>query len=126
MTRQEEPTAANAAELRQVGDNVNSTEALRKTLTDAQTPGYQAEFDPDEAEHAGAFVEDALSEEDAADSSPDLVDVLGEEQPAFLDDDGPSAEIPTFITRTNARELFDMQPDETVPEAIARHNAKEG
>ena len=114
------------AELPPVDDYANATEALRKKLTDAQTPGYQAEFDPDEAERVGAFVEDALIEEDAADSNADLVDVLGEEQPCFLDDEGPSAEIPTFITRTNARELFGMEPGETVPEAIARHNAKEG
>lgn len=40
-------------------------------LTDAQTPGYQAAFDPDEAERAGALVEDASSEEDAADSNRD-------------------------------------------------------
>jgi hypothetical protein len=32
------------------------------------TPGYQAEFDPEEAERAGAFVEDALSEQDATES----------------------------------------------------------
>jgi hypothetical protein len=44
---------------------------LREKLIDALTPGYQAEFDPDEAEQAGAFVEDALSEEDAAESSID-------------------------------------------------------
>ena len=42
------------------------------------------------------------------------------EEPAFLDDEGPSAEIPPFITTTNARELYDLQPGETVPEAIAR------
>ena len=46
-------------------------QALHEKLIDAQTPGYQAEFDPDEAEHAGAFVEDALSEEDAIDSGDD-------------------------------------------------------
>ena len=40
-------------------------------LHDAQTPGYHAEFDPEEAESAGAFVEDALSEEDALDSVHD-------------------------------------------------------
>ena len=114
------------AELPPVDDYASATEALREKLTDAQTPGYQAEFDPEEAERAGAFVADALSEEDAADSNADLVDVLGEEQPGFLDDEGPSAEIPTFITRTNARERFGMEPGETVPEAIARHNAKEG
>ena len=48
--------------------------ALREKLLDAMTPGYQAEFDPDEAEQAGAFIEDALSEQDAAESDIDLVD----------------------------------------------------
>jgi len=40
-------------------------------LFDAQTPGFQAEFDPDEAELLGAFREEALSETDALDSSID-------------------------------------------------------
>ena len=40
-------------------------EKKRDKLIDAMTPGYQAEFDPEEAERAGAFVEDALSEADA-------------------------------------------------------------
>ena len=52
----------------------NASGALREKLLDAMTPGYQAEFDPDEAEQAGAFVEDALSEQDAAESDIDLVD----------------------------------------------------
>ena len=60
---------ANAA-----GDQANAAGALREKLLDAMTPGYQAEFDPDEAEQAGAFVEDALSEQDAAESDIDLVD----------------------------------------------------
>lgn len=101
-------------------DQANAAEALREKFVDAMTPGYQTEFDPEEAEAVGAFIEDALSEEDAADSNVDLVEELGEEQPGFLDDEGPSAEIPTFITRTNARERFGMEPGETVPEAIAR------
>lgn len=46
------------------------------------------------------------------------------EEPAFLDDEGPSPEIPPFITTTNARELFDLQPGETVSEAIARKSSK--
>ena len=50
---------------------------------------------------------------------------LADEEPAFLDDDGPSAEIPPFITTTNARDLYDLRPDETLSEAIARHNVKE-
>jgi hypothetical protein len=56
------------------GDQPNAAGALREKLLDAMTPGYQAEFDPDEAEQAGAFVEDALSEQDAAESDIDLVD----------------------------------------------------
>lgn len=53
-------------------DAANANDVLREKLTDALTPGYQAEFDPDEAERAGAFVEDALSEADALESSIDL------------------------------------------------------
>ncbi len=45
---------------------------IAEKLADALTPGYQAEFDPDEAERAGAFVEDALNEQDAMESSVDL------------------------------------------------------
>ena len=44
---------------------------LREKLIDAQTPGYQAEFDPIEAEAAGAFREDALTEADALASTHD-------------------------------------------------------
>lgn len=52
----------------------NADAALRAKLDDAMTPGYHVEFDPDEAERVGAFVEDALSEEEAAESGADLVD----------------------------------------------------
>ena len=45
--------------------------ALLEKLADALIPGFQAEFDPDEAEQAGAFQEDALSEQDALDSVAD-------------------------------------------------------
>lgn len=51
-------------------------EALHEKLVDALTPGYQAEFDPDEAQQAGAFAEDALSELDARESDIDLLDAL--------------------------------------------------
>lgn len=47
-------------------------QAVIDKLADAETPGYQAEFDPEEAERAGAFREDALTEDDAADSALDL------------------------------------------------------
>ena len=40
-------------------------EVIRRKLIDAEVPGAVVEFDPEEAERAGAFVEDALSEEDA-------------------------------------------------------------
>ena len=48
--------------------------AILEKLDDSLTPGFQAEFDPDEAERAGAFIEDALSEADALESSLDLLD----------------------------------------------------
>ncbi len=40
-------------------------EIIRQKLIDAEVPGAIVEFDPDEADRAGAFVEDALSEADA-------------------------------------------------------------
>lgn len=50
------------------------TDALIEKLSDAETtPGFGVEFDPDEAEQAGAFEEDAISESDALASSADLV-----------------------------------------------------
>ena len=61
-------------ELPAIDDNAAAAGALREKLTDAATPGYQAEFDPEEAERAGAFVEDALSEQDATESAADAAD----------------------------------------------------
>ena len=55
-------------------DAASAAAALRDKTTDILIPGYSVEFDPDEAEQAGAFQEDALSEQDAADSCLDLVD----------------------------------------------------
>ena len=108
-----------------VDDDAAGREAVREKMVDALMPGFQVEFDPDEAERAGAFVEDALSEQDAAESCADLVEVDGALEPAFLDDEGPSADIPPFITTTNARELYDLRPGETVAQAAAR-KASEG
>lgn len=99
-----------------------SAELLNEKMADARLPRYQAEFDAEEAERAGAFKEDALDEPAAVESGDDLNDDL---EPAFLDDDGPSADIPPFITTTNARELYDLQEDESVIDAIDR-KAKEG
>ncbi|MER0203195.1 MAG: conjugal transfer protein TraD [Nitrosomonas sp.] len=47
------------------------TEIIQEKLLDAEIPGFQAEFDPLEAERLGAFTEDALSEQDALDSTID-------------------------------------------------------
>jgi len=52
-------------------DNPDITEIIQVKLLDAEIPGFQAEFDPLEAERLGAFKEDALSEEDALDSTID-------------------------------------------------------
>ena len=57
-------------------DQANAVDVVAEKLKDALTPRYQAEFDPEEAEHAGAFVEDALSEQDAMESYADLVDAI--------------------------------------------------
>ena len=59
-----------------VNTGTSSEAVIREKLIDAMTPGFQAEFDPDEAEQAGAFIEDALSEEDAMASDVDLFETL--------------------------------------------------
>lgn len=57
------PTGRTADELRAI---------VREKFLDAMTPGLMVEFDPEEAEFAGAFVEDALSWEDALASVIDM------------------------------------------------------
>lgn len=47
-------------------------EVVCDKLRDAIAPGFLAEFDPEEAALAGAFVEDALTPEEALDSASDL------------------------------------------------------
>ena len=58
-----------------------STLAAAK-LRDAQVGGFEPEFSPQEAEAAGAFVEDALGEADAREDGPAwrrfLASVLGD------------------------------------------------
>lgn len=51
----------------------DASEVLNEKLRDEQIPGFEVEFDPEEAENAGAFEEDALSEADALESSTDWV-----------------------------------------------------
>lgn len=48
-------------------------QVIEKTA-DALIPGLMVEFDPLEAELAGAFAEDALSEDDAKASAIDVMD----------------------------------------------------
>ena len=52
-------------------NNPDIQEVITEKLLDAEIPGFQAEFDPLEAERLGAFKEDALSEQDALDSAID-------------------------------------------------------
>lgn len=66
--RQTDPTVA-ASDEAQAG-----TLMVHEQLLDAFTPGFQAEFDPEEADRVGAFTEDALDEKDALASSDDLRD----------------------------------------------------
>jgi hypothetical protein len=50
---------------------LSQDEVIDQKLRDAETPGYEVSFDPDEAEKI-AFHEDALSDEDARQSVEDL------------------------------------------------------
>ncbi|MER2511756.1 MAG: conjugal transfer protein TraD [Nitrosomonas ureae] len=52
-------------------NNPDIQEVITDKLLDAEIPGFQAEFDPLEAQMLGAFTEDALSEQDALDSTID-------------------------------------------------------
>ena len=61
-------------------DNPNITETIQEKLLDAEIPGFQAEFDPLEAERLGAFKEDALTEQDALDSTIDYVEEVDDER----------------------------------------------
>lgn len=55
-------------------DSKDLRETVETKLRDAMTPGFVSEFDPDEAEFAGAFVEDSMPEEDAFESAFDTAD----------------------------------------------------
>ena len=63
-----------------LNDREVQRQVIEQKMADAQTPGFQAEFDPDEAELLGAFKEDALSELEALDSSIDHPDSVDEGQ----------------------------------------------
>ena len=61
-------------------NNPDIQEVITDKLLDAEIPGFQAEFDPLEAERLGAFKEDALSEQDALDSTIDHVAEVEDER----------------------------------------------
>ena len=48
-------------------------ESIEEKCALLSVPGLQVKFDPEEAEQCGAFMEDALSEEEAADASQDVI-----------------------------------------------------
>jgi hypothetical protein len=54
-----------------VQTELSQDQEIDQKLRDAETPGYEVSFDPDEAEKI-AFHEDALSDEDARESVEDL------------------------------------------------------
>ena len=47
------------------------------------------------------------------------------QEPAFLDDDGPSLEIPPFISTANAYSMFGLKDGESVQEAMTRHKSED-
>jgi len=128
MTLHTTPAANDAGPLPQPAnaEQLAAVDAVRDKFQDVLTPGYAVPFDPEEAEQAGAFVEDALSERDAADSVGDAAAMVIDPSAVFLDRAGPSADIPAFITTTNARDLFGLQPGESVADAIRRVDAPRG
>jgi len=101
-------------------------DALREKFIDAWTPGYHVEFDPEEAERVGAFVEDALSEQDAAESVDDLAALEDDLAPTFISEDAPTVtDLPTFVDTDNVCNLYGWKPGESLGEIIARKKAQE-
>lgn len=107
-------------------DNGDQRVAVVAKLADAATPGYQAPFDPDEAEAAGAFQEDALTEGDALESAADLPEALAPEpdgpgavEPAYLVDDAGLA-VPAAPTVATAADLFGYRVGEKLTDALDR------
>lgn len=107
-------------------EQLAAVDAVHDKFQDVLTPGYAVAFDPEEAEQAGAFVEEALSEHDAAASVDDAAALAIDPAAVFLDGTGPSADIPTFVTTKNARDLLGLQPGESVADAIRRADAARG
>ena len=100
-------------------DEAHEASVLREKLADAETPGFQAEFGPDEAACAGAFVEDALSEADAFDTAIDLANAQSVDAPVFIEH-GENLDIPANVTTVNVRELLGKRPGESIKDALDR------
>lgn len=62
-------TSTNTSHL--LDDDANQRSVIDDKIQDATTPGAQIEFTPDEAQYAGAFSEDAITEQDAITSQID-------------------------------------------------------
>lgn len=78
----------------------------------------ESKVDCKTAEKIDAFEENASSTQDTAASSEDPIDTP---MPVFLEDVDPEqVDIPTFLTRTNARQLLGMQPGESIKDTLAR------
>lgn len=59
----------------QTAPAMDQTETVVRKLIDAETPGYWSEFTDEEAELAGAFEDDAITEEAAYEASFDNPEV---------------------------------------------------
>jgi hypothetical protein len=106
----------------QIPTTLVDDDTLHEKLADATTPGFQVEFDPDEADRAGAFVEDALSEQDAIASSDDMTDAF---KPAFMDSDEPNEPSFSHFRTLSAAKLYDIRLGETVAQAASRKAAEQ-
>ena len=73
MQTTNKPETQDSAQLN-LHSSISTNELLAQKSQDAETtPGFGASYSPDEAELAGAFVEDALSENDVLDTE-ELID----------------------------------------------------
>jgi hypothetical protein len=90
--------------------------------TSSKWPGLsrQERINQNEVVQAGAFIEGALTGKDAAECRLAMVETEEAFEPAFLDDDGPSNDLPLVPTITNARELYGLRDGEMVADAIVR------
>ena len=52
-------------------EETTAREVLDAKCAELDVPGHEVEFDPDEADACGAFIEDALGEEDAMEAALD-------------------------------------------------------